>query len=71
MKDLIDALLQFSRTGRKAGPLVEVDLNVVLQDVLDDLQSGIEGAHATVKLVGRRSRKSRRTRRRCGSCFKI
>ncbi|MDX8391128.1 MAG: ATP-binding protein [Mariprofundaceae bacterium] len=38
MKDLIEALLNYSRIGTKGDPFAPTDLNKVIQEVLDDLE---------------------------------
>jgi signal transduction histidine kinase len=48
MQALIDALLTYSRVTTKAQPLVPVNLNDVVTDVLSDLDVAIETLHATV-----------------------
>jgi signal transduction histidine kinase len=50
MKDLIEALLNYSRIGTKGEALVATDLNTVMQDVLDDLEYSIKESGAEIKI---------------------
>jgi signal transduction histidine kinase len=50
MQNLINSLLTFSRVTTKAQPFTPVDMNQIAQDVLSDLEVGIErsGAHIEI-----------------------
>lgn len=50
MQRLIDALLDYSRVLSNARPLVAVDLNLVLRDVLDDLEERLLESNGSVEL---------------------
>ncbi|HSP78102.1 MAG TPA: ATP-binding protein, partial [Myxococcaceae bacterium] len=51
MRRLIDDLLSFSRLSSKSQPFSRVDLHQLAREVLEDLESTIEQAGATVTLV--------------------
>jgi len=48
MQELIDALLQYSRVGRKGREMAPVDLDVAFDDALANLQAAIEESQARV-----------------------
>ena len=50
MQDLILALLSYSRITTQAEPFVPVDLNQVVREVLDDLESRIEQSEGRVEV---------------------
>jgi PAS domain S-box-containing protein len=50
MRRLIDDLLAFSQVSSKIRPFTPVELGVVAREVLDDLETAIEGAGAHVSL---------------------
>ncbi|RYG34870.1 hypothetical protein EON81_14360, partial [bacterium] len=50
MQGLIESLLDFSRVTSKAQPLAPTDLNKVLDDVIEDLQSRIERTNGEVRV---------------------
>ncbi|RYG46312.1 hypothetical protein EON79_10485 [bacterium] len=52
MQGLIESLLDFSRVTSKAQPLVPTDMNRILADVVEDLQSRIERTNGKV-IVGK------------------
>lgn len=50
MRTLIDDLLTYSRVTTKAEPFKTVDLKIVVQDLLEDLQSRIDETKADIKI---------------------
>ena len=48
MRKLIDTLLEFSRTARRAQPMEMVDLNIILTEVRSDLELKIEETGTTI-----------------------
>lgn len=48
MQELIDALLQYSRVGRKGREMAPVDLDVAFDDAMANLQAAIEESRARV-----------------------
>jgi PAS domain S-box-containing protein len=48
MSVLIEDLLTFSRVTTKAQPLVPVDLNVIVQQIIEDLETRLQGTHGTI-----------------------
>lgn len=48
MRDLINALLEYSRIGRHNQPLVPVDLNALLDEVVQDLRQSIQESQAKI-----------------------
>jgi PAS domain S-box-containing protein len=51
MQDLINDLLAFSRVGTRGKPLVATDINAVVSDVLANLQTAINEAHAEITVA--------------------
>ncbi|NHN47555.1 PAS domain S-box protein [Halostella sp. JP-L12] len=49
MRNMIEGLLEYSRVETRGEPLVPVDLDALLEDVLEDLQIRIEEADADVR----------------------
>ena len=50
MKELIEALLNYSRIGTKGEPFSPTDLNAVMRDVLDDLEYNIKETQARLNI---------------------
>ncbi|QPJ61427.1 MAG: GAF domain-containing protein [Candidatus Nitronauta litoralis] len=50
MQNFITDLLEYSRTGAKAGPLTPIDLNQLLKDILIDFEFRIEEVGANIQI---------------------
>lgn len=50
MRDLIEALLEYSRVLKMREPFVPVDLNVIMDEVLADLEASIEETRGRIKV---------------------